>query len=643
MKTNSLGMRLILWSLAVVAACGVLFGLIGWQVLSSQVHTQATEEATQQKDDALRQLSSIDQLSRAQVLSAMHVLEDQGSRIGEPSLNGRTTVADRSVPDLHIGAKSVVNDFALVDHIKQLAGGTATLFVKDGDNFIRVSTNVQKPDGSRAIGTLLDSKGKAYAALSSGQGFAGVVDILGAPYITSYEPMRAASGEVVGAWYTGYRLDSIGSLGKTIEQARILEHGFVALLKPNGAVVFHGGQLSPDQISALRQDASGWTVTEDRFDAWGYTVLTAYPKADVRGRLLRASGLLSSGLLVLVGLIVALQFLLLRRNVLHPVATLTERLANADLNTRLTAEYDDEVGQLAEAFNQFVLRIRHILEQVHFSSRDTRTRTSEICAISGNTVSAMQLQFGYAEAAATAANELSGEMSRTSQNTIAASEHARSAAEAAKTGAAQVSTTVEMMQQLSQDTEHGAQRIASLSQRTRQISSIVGVIEEIAAGTNLLALNASIEAARAGEHGRGFAVVAGEVRRLAERTAQATRQVADLISGIEDETNQATSVILTACQHTSESAAAVSQLNRTFEQIAELVIEVDSRMTSVAESSQREGDAAALLAETMHTVSQSADESRQGSETVVTAANDLSATAEQLDQLVHQFELRAMS
>jgi hypothetical protein len=135
--------------------------------------------------------------------------------------------------------------------MKQLAGGTATLFVWDGSNFTRVSTNVLKPDGSRAIGTVLDPKGKAFAALSQGRPFSGVVDILGSPYTTSYVPMLDDQGKMVGAWYTGYRLDSISTLVKNIEKARILDHGFVALLKPSGAVIVHGQQISDEGLARL--------------------------------------------------------------------------------------------------------------------------------------------------------------------------------------------------------------------------------------------------------------------------------------------------------------------------------------------------------------------------------------------------------
>jgi hypothetical protein len=96
------------------------------------------------------------------------------------------------------------NNFVLVNEVQKEAGGTATIFVKSGDEFVRVATNVKKDDGSRAIGTILDPKGKAIAAILKGERYYGEADILGKPYVTGYEPIRDASGNVIGVYYVGY-------------------------------------------------------------------------------------------------------------------------------------------------------------------------------------------------------------------------------------------------------------------------------------------------------------------------------------------------------------------------------------------------------------------------------------------------------
>jgi methyl-accepting chemotaxis protein len=640
MKRSSLGMHLAVSSLVMVLIVGFIFGTIAWHMVSRQLEQQAKQEAALQSDEVLSQLTTIDQLSRSQVDSAMRILEDESAAKGKPSLKGTASVAGKSVPDLHLGAESQVMNFAMVDRVKMLAGGTATLFVWDGTNFVRVTTNVMKPDGSRAVGTVLDPKGKAFAALAVGQPFSGVVDILGSPYTTSYVPMKDESGTVVGAWYTGYRLDSISQLGNSISETTILDHGFVALLKPNGAAAFHGQQISGDALTELRQHPKGWVMHETTFPSWGYSVLTAYPGSDVTARELKTLAIVSAGIIVLSGLILVLQLVLLNRQVLRPVGYLTDRLEHADLNTLLETDHNDEIGTLTQGFNEFVLRLRQAMLQIRDGSAATSAKSSEIRNISHSAVGQINEQRESAEAAAEEAARLSSSIANTSSYTDQASEHVRKAANAAREGNQLVATAVTLMNGLSEDTQQSATRIASLSERTKQIGTIVGVIEEIAAGTNLLALNASIEAARAGEHGRGFAVVAGEVRRLAERTAQATRQVGELVSGIEEETVHASNVILAACAHASQGAEAVSGLNQTFEKISSLVIDADGRMAQIAQSARSDASTASEVSVTMHKVAESGKQSVAGAEVVVKTAGELMANSQTLDGLVKQFNLR---
>jgi methyl-accepting chemotaxis protein len=350
--------------------------------------------------------------------------------------------------------------------------------------------------------------------------------------------------------------------------------------------------------------------------------------------------MLAGAAAVLVGVIIVLQFVLLGRLVLRPVLYLTERLASADMNTRIEIDRNDEIGALATGFNLFVQRLRQAMLQVRDGSAATSAKSNEIRSISRNAEASMAVQCKSAEDAATAIAQLSDEIAGTSSRTSEITEHTRAAADAARGGHELVTSTVTLIEKLSQDTQQSAGRIASLSERTKQIGSIVGVIEEIAAGTNLLALNASIEAARAGEHGRGFAVVAGEVRRLAERTAQATKQVASLVSGIEEETGLASTGILAACTHAAKGAEAVSGLGSTFERIASLVIEVDGRMEQIAQAAQREAAAASSVSDTMHQMALSTKENASGAGVVVTAAGELLGTAHSLEEMVRQFQLK---
>lgn len=638
-KHSSLSARLVVSTLVVFTIIGLVFAAIAWHVLSNQVSRQAAQEAAHESIETISRLTTIDQLTDEQLITGMRLLQAETQIKGAPSLKGDIVVAGKMVPNLYLGKESQVLNFTIVDHVKQLAGGTATLFAWDGTNFIRVTTNVLKPDGSRAVGTILDPHGLAFASLAQGRPFNGVVEILGVPYTTSYVPMLDAGGKLAGAWYTGYRLDSIAALGKNIAETVILDHGFVALLKPTGVAVFHGKRISDSEFERLRRSPNGWVMHEEVYPAWGFKVLTAYPISDMTVRLLRAAGMLAAAILIVFGLIALMQSVLLKRLVLRPVGDLTRHLANADLNTLLATDRTDEIGALALSFNQYVLRLRQTLLLVRNGSAATSGKTDEIRNISNDVVTRMTDQRQCAENAAEAVEQLSRDIATISSHTLDASSQARAAANAARQGSELVNSAVNHFQELSQDTQQSVDRIATLNEHAKKIGSIVGVIEEIAASTNLLALNASIEAARAGEHGRGFAVVAGEVRRLSERTAQATKQVADLVSGIVNETAQTASGIDSACRNATQGAETVASLHTTFDRIVELVIEVDGRVEQIAEAAKSEAATATDVSNNMRHVATSAKESASGAERVVAATGELLGTARSLEGMVEQFRL----
>jgi methyl-accepting chemotaxis protein len=639
MKRSSLGARFFVATLVGVILTCLVCVAGAWRLASAWIYGSVAQSVTQQSTEVVDRLTTVDLMAREQVEAAMRVLEDAGRSKGVPSLKGQTGLGGKLVPNLTFGSESQVLSFGLVDRVKQLAGSTATLFAWDGENFVRVTTNVIKPDGSRAVGTVLDPSGKAFAALHSGRSFEGVVDILGAPYITSYVPMRDAEGKLVGAWYVGYRLDSIATLGKSIEDARILQHGFVALLKPSGEVFFHGQQISNADLEALRKNPNGWTLHETVFPGWGYRVLIAYPNFDVVTLELKILALPASGTLLMVAVILLIQLKTLQRLVLRPVRNLSDHLKTADLNTLLDSRQRDEIGALAGNFNEYVLRLRQTLIKVRNGSAATTGKSNEIRGISHDAVARMAEQRQSAEDTALAVEKLSHDIANISNHTDDASRQAKAAAGAARKGAELVASSTRLMKELSEDTQQSAGQLSALTQRAEEIGAIVGVIEEIAAGTNLLALNASIEAARAGEHGRGFAVVAGEVRRLAERTAQATQQVAELVRGVKDETAHSAAGIRSARDRAASGAETMASLSNTFQEIAGLAIEVEGRVVQIAQAARQEAGAAEAASRAMRTVATSSHESAGGAEQVVAATGELLATARTLESMVEQFHL----
>ena len=138
------------------------------------------------------------------VKAAMEVLKGKAAKLGPATLSGEVAVADKTVPVLLFGETAMNNKFALVDEVQRELAGTATIFVMSDSQFVRVATNVLKQDGSRAVGTILDPKGKAIEAIRKGEAFYGEADILGKTYTVGYEPVRDAHGKIIGIYYVGY-------------------------------------------------------------------------------------------------------------------------------------------------------------------------------------------------------------------------------------------------------------------------------------------------------------------------------------------------------------------------------------------------------------------------------------------------------
>lgn len=124
--------------------------------------------------------------------------------MGSPKIEGTAPLWDRQVPAIFFGSRKINNNYDVVDEIKKTTGATATVFVKDGEEFVRVSTNVLTPEGKRGIGTLL-ARNKAYESVIKGNPFCGDVEILGSPYSTCYHPIKDSAGKVIGLTYVGYK------------------------------------------------------------------------------------------------------------------------------------------------------------------------------------------------------------------------------------------------------------------------------------------------------------------------------------------------------------------------------------------------------------------------------------------------------
>lgn len=138
------------------------------------------------------------------VKTSMQLLRSEAAKLGPPKIEGKDSVGGKEVPAIYFGQTKMNNNFDLVDHVVNKIGGTATIFVKSGGDYVRVATNVKNDDGSRAIGTILDPSGKVIVNIRNNEPFYGEATILSKDYVTGYEPIRDSANNVIGIYYVGY-------------------------------------------------------------------------------------------------------------------------------------------------------------------------------------------------------------------------------------------------------------------------------------------------------------------------------------------------------------------------------------------------------------------------------------------------------
>ena len=296
---------------AAIALLLISIGAIGFSLWAMQ-HEEA--QVRQQVADNVTSVQGVfvttAKLMDERVRMSMALLNEQIGARGGADKGTTVMLAGKPIADIIVGGKSQTGNFELVDYVTRLAKGTATIFSKDGERFVRITTNVLKDDGSRAVGTELNQTTKAYAALSNGHAFYGVVDILGNPYITGYEPLNAKNGDYIGLTYVGYKAE-LPVLSQSLEQSRVLKSGFVAVVDSK-TVRYQPSWVTKQEVQEHIDNKDGsWVIDRVPLEEWGLTIISAYPVSELHsvGRKI-AYGVALAGLIIGAAISITLFFLL---------------------------------------------------------------------------------------------------------------------------------------------------------------------------------------------------------------------------------------------------------------------------------------------------------------------------------------------
>lgn len=493
----------------------------------------------------------------------LNYLRDIAYRHGDPHI-----VNDR----LFFGDFEVGIDHSLVDEVRAKFGGAATIFMRDR----RVSTNILGPDGKRAIGTTL-APGPTYDALfKEGRTFHGEVKVFDQAYIAIYEPIIAGR-DVVGILFVAVEMgDVLRATQEIVKEASTISEP----LKKADALL-----TNLDLVLTRRDDAMR-AIDQERVDALD------------RRRKQKA---------------IEREKTKAQQKTVESLSTALGKLANANLDHRIDTQFPEEYERLRADFNAAMQQLHSTMREVFSSIGTIEAGTNDISSASDQLSRRTEQQAANLEETTAALGEITSAIQKTAAGAAQVQKVVSEARTAASASDDIVTKTVAAM--------------GAIENSARQIGQIIGVIDEIAFQTNLLALNAGVEAARAGEAGRGFAVVASEVRALAQRSAEAAREIKALIT--------------TSDAHVGEGVELVGKTGTALREIISQINEINTFVEEIARSAQ---DQASALTEVNIAINQMDQMTQQNAamvEETTAATHNLANESQELTRLVSRFKLEA--
>jgi methyl-accepting chemotaxis protein len=588
---------------------------------------------------------------------------------------GTAKAGEVDLPVVKLGNEVLNGNERVLAAFKALTGEEAAfLFIKEGKVY-RLATLLKDKDGKPMHGVPIGDADPVAKALLAGQDYQGLA-IRGGKYnFSTVKLLKDGDGKPWGAYSIRISLD--GELKRIRDQFGGLvagKTGYVYIVRPTdektiGEFVLHPKFQEKSIVEVDLPAAAKASVTEVvtrkggmfRYSmadqsgverekiifaatspAWGWTVATGSWLDEYleESRALRNLMILIS---IAAALILSVLIYLLVNSRLGGLRLLVQEVSKVSAGDLRAAVRDadpasrNEVHAIAHAFNQMAEGMRNLVKGVASTSAQVGVAANELQDAARSAMDGSAQASQSASGIAASVEELSVSISHVADNANHAAHISEDAKAVTGSGREVVQRTMNELERVASDIKESAVLIQSLGERSKQISSVVGVIREIAEQTNLLALNAAIEAARAGEQGRGFAVVADEVRKLAERTAMSTQEISTTVSAILQETSGAVQRMQTVSANMSDSVGLAREAGdslRTIDQRAQETVEV---VHGIADSTREQSAASQEIARLVENIAQAAEGSSNRSVQNTERAQNLQRLAAELQSQLSRF------
>jgi methyl-accepting chemotaxis protein len=351
------------------------------------------------------------------------------------------------------------------------------------------------------------------------------------------------------------------------------------------------------------------------------------------------------GLIVAIGLLICLVlvvgFPVLVTRPLHSLLNRIEQIADGDgdLRVRLDVRSKDELGKLSHAFNRFLDRLQPLIKEVGRVTGEVAESAQSLANMAIANDRLIIREHAAVDQVSAAATEMSAAVHEVARRAQSAADAAQSAELQSRDGAQVVSATIHSIRQLAQEVESASDTIQTLEQETGKIGAVLAVIKGIAEQTNLLALNAAIEAARAGEQGRGFAVVADEVRALAARTQDSTKDIQEMIERLQVGVQNAVKATHSGSARARESVEQAAGVDQALTDTSDSVLRINDMATQIATACEQQSSVTEEIARNISDIRDLSNEAAQNSERSTGASVHLSELSSGLAQLVGRFQV----